>query len=87
MKNGHKGNTVGIMDLIGLFTSWMAVWAAPYILAPRWVPHLWLVTIAIVLPCATVSGVLAARNSSRWWYVLAGASLLSAVLLIAATAA
>jgi hypothetical protein len=43
----------------------------------------WLVTIVVVLPCAVAAGVLAARMTSKWWYVLTGAGFLSVILLLA----
>jgi len=83
MPRGHRGKIIGRAGLIALFASWAAIWVAPFVMPPPWVPRVWLVTIAIALPCAVVAGVIAARMASKWWYVLAGAGLLSAAVLLA----
>jgi hypothetical protein len=78
-----KGSTIGITGLVALIVSWGAIWVGPFIVPPPWVPRVWLVTIVVVLPCAVVAGVFAARMTSKWWYVLAGAGFLSAAFLLA----
>jgi hypothetical protein len=86
MRNGNKGKAIGIAGLSALFASWLAISVGPHVLAPQWVPQIWLVTTAIALPCATLAGIFAALRTSRWWYVLAGASLISAALLLVSAA-
>jgi hypothetical protein len=86
MPKGDRGQIIGIAGLIALVASWAAIWVAPLVLSPRWVPRVWLMTIAVALPCAVVAGVVAARKTSKWWYVLAGAGFLSAAFLLAGAA-
>jgi hypothetical protein len=83
MPNGDRGKIIGIAGLIALFVSWAAIWVAPSVVPPLWVPRLWLMIVVIALPCAVVAGVVAARMNSKWWYVLAGAGFLSAAFLLA----
>jgi hypothetical protein len=78
-----KGNTIGIAGLAALIVSWAAIWVGPFFVHPPSVPRVWLVIIVVVLPCAVVAGVFAARMTSKWWYVLAGASVLSEAFLLA----
>ena len=81
------GNTIGIAGLFALVFSWVAILVGPSFVPPSSVPRVWLVTIVVVLPCAVVAGVLAARITSKWWYVLVGAGFLSVSFLLAALAA
>ena len=78
-----KGNTIGIAGLVALIFLWAAIWVGPIIVPPPWVPRVWLVTVVVVLPCAVVASVFAARITSQWWYVLGGAGFLSAAFLLA----
>jgi hypothetical protein len=86
MPKGNTGQVIGITGLVALFASWAAIWVAPFVLSPRWVPRVWLMTIVVALPCAVVACVVAARMTSKWWYVLAGAGFLSAAFLLAGAA-
>jgi hypothetical protein len=86
MPQGDRGKIIGIAGLIALLASWGAIWVAPLLLSPRWVPRVWLITIVVALPCAVVAGVVAARMTSHWWYVLAAAGFLSAAFLLAGAA-
>jgi hypothetical protein len=83
MPKNDRGQIIGIAGLIALVASWAAIWVAPLLLSPRWVPRVWLMTIVVALPCAVVAGVVAARMTSKWWYFLAGAGFLSAAFLLA----
>ena len=83
MRNPDRGRMIGIVGLIALLVSWVGLWVAPTVFPPSWVPRVWLMTLAIELPCAVVAGVIAARMASKWWYILAGAGLLSAGVLLA----
>ena len=80
-----QGKIVGIVGLAVLLASWTAVWAVPHLMPPQWVPRVWIVAL-LALACAIVLGVVAGRISSRWWYLVAGASFLSAVVLLASVA-
>jgi hypothetical protein len=81
-----RGKIIGVAGLIALLVSWAAIWAATSVVPPPWVPRVWLMTIVVALPCAVVAGVVAARMTAKWWYVLAGAGLLSAAFLLAGAA-
>jgi len=83
MRNFDRGELIGILGIIVLLASWGGLWAAPYAMPPSWVPRVWLLTLAIELPCAVVAGAVAARTASKWWYILAGVAFLSAVVLLA----
>jgi hypothetical protein len=83
MSNPDRGKTIGIAGLIALLASWVAIWIAPFVMPPPWVPRIWLITIAVALAFALVTGVIAARIASKWWYFLVGSSLLSAAILLA----
>ena len=78
-----RGEFIGIAGLIVLLASWIAIWVAPVVMPPPWVPRIWLLAIMIALPFALVAGVIAARMASKWWYALAAAGFLSAVVLLA----
>ena len=86
MLKGNQGKIMGIVGLGALLASWVAIWGAPFLMPSKWVPRVWIVVL-IALPCVIVLGVVAGRMSSRWWYFLAGAGLLSAAVLLASTAA
>ena len=77
-----QGKVIGTVGLAALLASWSAIWVAPHLLPPQWVPRVWIVAL-LALPCAIVLGVVAGRVSSRWWYFVAGAGLLSAAVLLA----
>jgi hypothetical protein len=79
-----KGNAIGVSGVVALVTSWAAISVGPSIVPASWVPRMWLAIITVVLPGAVVAAFLAARMASKWWYVLAGAGLLSAAFLLAA---
>jgi hypothetical protein len=83
MSDRDKGRIIGIAGLIALGASWTAIWIAPFVVPPPWVPRVWLLTLATAFPFAVVAGVIAARMTSKWWYFLAGSSLLSAAILLA----
>jgi len=81
MANAGRGKIIGIAGLVALLVSWAGIWVGPSVVPPLWVPRVWLMIILVVLPCAVVAGVVAARMTSKWWYVLAG--FLSAAFLLA----
>jgi len=83
MSKRDRAKIIGIAGLIALLVSWVAIWIAPFVMSPPWVPRIWLLTIAFALPFALVTGVVAARMGSKWWYFLAGSSLVSAAILLA----
>jgi hypothetical protein len=83
--NDAKEKTLGIVGLIVLLASWMALWASPHLLRPQWVPNVWM-AVLIALPCAIVLGIVAGRRSSKWWYFLSGAGLLSLAVMLASVA-
>lgn len=83
MASRDRGKIIGIAGLVVLLASWAAIWIAPFVAPPPWVPRVWLLTIAIALPFALVAGVIAARMASKWWYALAVAGFLSAAALLA----
>ena len=85
MQRGGRGKIVGIIGIITLLNSWAAIWFAPFLLPPQWVPRVWILVL-IALPCAIGLGIVAARLSSKWWYFLAGAGFFTAVALLAGAA-
>jgi hypothetical protein len=86
MSTHDRGTLVGFAGLIALIVSWMAVGAAPRVMSDAWVPRVWLVATVVALPCAAVAGVIAARKTSKWWYALPAAALVSAAFLLAEVA-
>jgi len=80
-----QGKIIGTLGLAALLVSWTAIWVAPHLMPPQWVPRVW-IGVLLALPCAIVLGVIAGRISSRWWYFVAGAALLSGVVLLAGVA-
>ncbi len=85
MQTGDKGKIIGIVGLITLLALWVALWSAPFLVPPRWVPRVW-IAVLIALPCTMGLGVVAGRMSSKWWYFLAGAGFLTAAVLLAGAA-
>ncbi len=83
--NDAKGKTIGIVGLVALLASWMALWGSPHVLRPQWVPDVW-IAVLIALPCAIVLGIVASRRSSKWWYFVSGAGLLSLAIMLASVA-
>ena len=87
--NDLKGKTVGIAGLVGLLVSW-TVLLFPWRILPLHLPSAvgpWAVLALIILAgSATVAGIVAGRTSSRWWYFLAGAGLLTLAVMLASVA-
>lgn len=85
MQNDDRGKMSGIVGLITLLTSWAAIWFAPILLPPHWVPRVWILVL-VALPCAIGLGIVAARFSSKGWYFLVGAGFLTVTVLLAGAA-
>jgi hypothetical protein len=77
------GKSVGIVGTLIFVFAWLTLGAAPSLLPPPWVPRIWLLAIALALPCAVIAGVVAGRMTSRWWYLLSAAGLISVAFLLA----
>jgi hypothetical protein len=80
------GNTAGWTGVALLLASWTLLRLPSSLVTSRWDPWLFLIAIILSGPGAAVAGVLAARMASKWWYVLVGAGILSAAVLLAAVA-
>ena len=88
--NCDKGKTVGIAGLIALLVLWAVLlfpWRIlPSRCLPRLDPPLVILVLTILAGSATVAGIVAGRMSSKWWFFLGGAAVLSLALLLASVA-
>jgi hypothetical protein len=85
MARFNRSEIIGLVGIGVLLAAWLAVLVGPYFIPANWVPRAWILAL-IALPCAAILGVIAGRRASRWWYLLTGASLLSAGILLAGVA-
>jgi hypothetical protein len=87
MPNTERAKTIGIAGLIALLASWTVLLFPWRILPSRYVPNgdpsLLLLLLIILAGSAGITGIIAGRMASKWWYVLAGAGFLSAAVLLA----
>ena len=76
-----KATRIGWTGLVFLFVSW-TLFCLPRSLLPRGLdPWLDLLPVLLSGPAA-VMGFAAGRVASRWWYLVAGAGLVTAVVLL-----
>jgi len=76
---------VGILGLVLLVSSWLALFVAGRS-TPNWAPNVWLIDLSIGLPGALLAGILAGRLASRWWYSVSAMSVLTAGVMLAGAA-
>ena len=73
----RPGLNVGMIG-VGLFAaSWAVVGLGGRLVPPTVVPHLWTGVLFAALPASLILGVVAGWKGSRWWFLLAGLSLLT----------
>jgi hypothetical protein len=76
-----RRNNIGWISMGLLVLAWVFTFSTP------WLPDAWILrAFAVSTLAALVSLMLAivcARKGSRWWYLLAGSSLVSGLILLA----
>jgi len=85
MHSVKSAPTAGILSCAGLVCSWTAISFGPRVIPAKWVPYAWIVALVVLL-CSTVLGIVAGRSTSKWWYLLVAAGMISLVVLLASIA-
>ena len=87
MPTADRGKIIGVAGLIVLLASWAVLFFPWRILPPSYPsiadPSLLFLVISILSGSAGVTGIVAGRMTSKWWYLLSGAGFLTTVVLLA----
>lgn len=73
------------MGLVLLLASWATLWVGPNLTPAQWIPDEEIAAL-IAVSFAIVLGIVAGRISSKWWYLVACAGLLSLAVVLTSAA-